>query len=429
MTSEQGTPGREDPDVVVIGGGVVGLFCAQQLRRRGASVTVLERDTVGGSQSCSFGNTGFVGTHGAAPLAEPGMLDLAVPGATDPDAPWYIRPGPDPELSRWLGHFRQACTAEAAAAGFRALIAMKKRSLEILLGLSADEQLGDLLESPGIVLAFKTAAGFDQACRSVARTVAGGVPLRVLAPGELEELAPKTVFDIHGALYNPEGAYLHVPEFLVEFGRVLRASGVEIREHTEVTGFSVRDRNIVRLNTTHGQLRPGSVVIAAGAWSTECARMANIDLLLQPIKGHSLTMAMPPGAPGLPVLLSEAKVAMVPLGDRLRIGGLLELTGMSTTVSERRVAALRRAVREYLPALEETASLQTWSGLRPCTPDSLPLVGPAGAVRNLLIAAGHGHIGMGLAPATGELIGQILAGEPTLIDPIPLRAGRFHPAS
>ncbi|MFJ9369037.1 NAD(P)/FAD-dependent oxidoreductase [Nocardia sp. NPDC101769] len=425
MTLKEGTPVREDPDVVVIGGGVVGLFCAQQLSQRGATVTVLERGAVGGPQSCSAGNTGFVGTHGAAPLAEPGMLAIAVPGATDPDAPWYIEPRPDAELSHWLRHFRRACSAEAAANGFRVLIGMKTRSLAILLELCASENMAALLESPGIVLAFKTPAGFDEASRTVARTVAGGVPLRVLGSGELDELAPKTKFDIHGALYNPEGAYLRVPEFLVEFGRVLRGSGVEIREHTEVTGFGIRDRNIVQLNTTRGELRPGNVVIAAGAWSTECARMAGMDLLLQPIRGHSLTVAMPPSAPGLPVLLSEARVAMVPLGDRLRIGGQLELTGMSCAISEHRLRALRRAVREFLPDLEETSILQSWSGLRPCTPDSLPLIGPAGDLRNLLVAAGHGHIGMGLAPAGGELVGQLLAGEQPFTDPIPLRPNRF----
>ncbi|MEC3956402.1 FAD-dependent oxidoreductase [Nocardia sp. CDC153] len=419
-------PGRVDPDVVIIGGGIVGLFCAQQLRRRGAAVTVLERGRLGGPQSCSSGNTGFVGTHGAAPLAEPGMLGLAVPGATDPDSPWYIEPRQDADLTRWLAHFRRACSADAAVDGFRALIGMKKRSLAILLELcGASEELAALLESPGIVLAFKTAQGFAEASRAVARTVAGGVPLRALGPGELDELAPKTTFDIHGALYNPEGAYLHVPEFVLAFARVLRESGVEIHEHTEVTDFGVQDRNIVRLGTTRGELRPATVVIAAGAWSTECARIAGVDLLLQPIKGHSLTVAAPPSAPGLPVLLSEARVAMVPLGDRLRIGGQLELSGMSDTVSERRIRALLTAVREYLPAFEESPTLQTWSGLRPCTPDSLPLVGPAGELRNLLVAAGHGHIGMGLAPATGELVSQLLAGEYPITDPIPLRPNRF----
>lgn len=424
MTSEEAAPLRDDPDVVVVGGGVAGLFCAYHLRRSGASVTVLERGALGGPQSCSYGNTGFVGTHGAAPLAEPGMRSLRALGMLSEDAPFYVKPSMDRELLRWLRLFGRACTPTAAAAGFRALIGMKKRSLEILLELCESPSIAATFESPGIVLAYKTAQGFAEASRAVSRTVANGVPLRVLGPGELEELEPKTRFDIRGALYNPDGAYLHVPEFVVEFGRVLHDMGVEIYEHTNLTGFEVTAGKIERLHTNRGDLRPRDVVVAAGAWSTECARMAGIGLTLQPIKGYSVTMDMPPGGPSRPVLLSEGRMAMVPLGDRLRIGGRLELTGMSTAISERRVRAMLRTVGEYLPDLEETQTRETWSGLRPCTPDGVPLIGRTG-LRNLLVAVGYGHIGMGLAPAGGELITQILAGQDPTTDPTPLQPDRF----
>lgn len=432
MTSEEAAaaPGggmaeHSDPDVVVVGGGVAGLFCAYHLRRRGATVTVLERGAIGGPQSCSYGNTGFVGTHGAAPLAEPGMRSLRSLGMLSVDAPFYIKPSADRELLHWLRLFGRACNPAAAAAGFRALIGMKKRSLEILLELCETPSIAATFESPGIVLAYKSARGFAAASRAVSRTVANGVPLRVLGPGELDELEPKTRFDIRGALYNPEGAYLHVPEFVVEFGRVLRDMGVDIREHTDLTGFEVVAGKIERLQTNRGDLRPRDVVVAAGAWSTECARMAGIGLTLQPIKGYSVTMDMPPGGPSRPVLLSEGRMAMVPLGDRLRIGGRLELTGMSPAISERRVQGMLRTVGEYLPDLAETQTRETWSGLRPCTPDGVPLIGRTG-LRNLLVAVGYGHIGMGLAPAGGELITQILAGQDPTTDPTPLRPDRFH---
>ncbi|MFI9503697.1 NAD(P)/FAD-dependent oxidoreductase [Nocardia sp. NPDC052566] len=424
MTSEEAAPVRDDPDVVVVGGGVAGLFCAYHLRRGGASVTVLERGALGGPQSCSYGNTGFVGTHGAAPLAEPGLRSLRALGMLNPDAPFYVAPRADRELLRWLWHFGRACAPEAAAAGFRALVGMKKRSLELLLELCASESIAATFASPGIVLTYKTAQGFADAGRTVPRAVASGIPLRVLGPGELGELEPETRFDIHGALYNPEGAYLRVPAFVLEFGRMLREMGVDIREHTDLTGFEMKAGKVERLHTNRGDLRPRDIVLAAGAWSAECARMTGVDLTLQPIKGYSVTVDMPPSGPSRPVLLSEGRVAMVPLGDRLRIGGRLELTGMSDAVSERRVRGMLRTVRAYLPALERTRTHETWCGLRPSTPDGLPLIGRAGP-RNLLIAAGYGHIGMGLAPAGGELVRRILAGEPPDTDPNPLRPDRF----
>ncbi|WP_338758285.1 FAD-dependent oxidoreductase [Nocardia vulneris] len=378
MSEEQTPPVRDDPDVVVVGGGIAGLFCAYHLRRAGAAVTVLERGALGGPQSCSSGNTGFVGTHGAAPLAEPGMRSWRSLAMLHPDAPFHVRPRADRELLRWLGHFGRACTPSAAAAGFRILAAMKRRSLEILLELCESDRIADTFAMPGIVLAYRSAQGFSAARAAVARTVANGIPLRVLEPGELDELEPKTRFTVHGALYNPEGAYLRVPDFVLEFARLLRALGVEIREYSELTGCTITAGKISRLSTTHGDLRPGAVVLTAGAWSTECARMAGVELPLQPIKGYSVTVDMPPSGPSRPVLLSEARVALVPLGDRLRIGGTLELTGMRNTISDRRVASMVRTVRDYLPDLEQTHTHETWSGLRPSTPDGVPVIGRPG---------------------------------------------------
>ncbi|WP_202804948.1 NAD(P)/FAD-dependent oxidoreductase [Nocardia brasiliensis] len=424
MSEEPAPPVRDDPDVVVVGGGVAGLFCAYHLRRAGAAVTVLERGALGGPQSCSSGNTGFVGTHGAAPLAEPGMRSWRSLAMLHPDAPFHVRPRADRASLRWLGQFGRACTPSAAAAGFRTLAAMKRRSLEILLELCVSQRIADTFATPGIVLTYRTAQGFSVARAAVARTVANGIPLRVLTPGELDELEPRTRFAVQGALYNPEGAYLRVPEFMLEFGRLLRALGVEIREYTELTGFAITAGKISRLSTTHGDLRPGAVVLSAGAWSTECARMAGVELPLQPIKGYSVTVDMPPSGPSRPILLSEGRVALVPLGDRLRIGGTLELTGMHNTSSDRRVRSMLRTVRDYLPELEQTHTRETWSGLRPSTPDGLPVIGRAGP-GNLIVAAGYGHIGMGLAPACGELVGHLLSGETPITDPVPLRPNRF----
>src|SRR5262249_35382466 len=151
----------------------------------------------------------------------------------------------------------------------------------------------------GMVIAFKTPAGFEKACQSVPQAVAGGVPLRILAGGELAALDPGAGFDIHGALYNEEGACLRVPEFVADFGRMLASLSVAVCPQTEVTGFEVADATVRRVRTSRGDFRPGEVVIAAGAWSAVCARRLGIRLLLQPGKGYSITVAAPRGAPRL----------------------------------------------------------------------------------------------------------------------------------
>jgi D-amino-acid dehydrogenase len=418
-------PVRHDPDVLVVGGGVAGLFCAYHLSLRGATVALVDRGSVGGPGSCSSGNTGFVGTQGAAPLAEPGVLSQGLRWLLSPESPFYIKPRLDAELLSWLWHFRRACNDEDFKAGFGVLLDMKQRSMAILRELCASGRLADTFTADGMVVAFKTPPGFDKACRSVPRAVASGVPLRVLDPGELAALEPDVEFDICGALFNSEGAYLRVPDFVVEFARVLESMGVQIHEHAEVVGFDVADRSVGRVRTTRGDFSPAETVIAAGAWSAECARKLNIGLKLQPAKGYSITVAAPRLAPRLPILLSEGKVAVVPLGDRLRFGGTLELSGLNASVSQRRVDGILRTVHAYLPRLEYTRTVEIWSGFRPCTPDSLPFLGRAEPYRNLSVACGHGYIGMGLAPVGGRLIAQIISGEQPDSDLAPFLIGRY----
>jgi D-amino-acid dehydrogenase len=411
--------------VLVLGGGIVGLFCAYFLRQSGATVTVVERGAIGGPGSCSYGNTGFVGTQGSAPLAEPGVLSQGLRWLLDPESPFYVKPRLDAGLLSWLWHFRRFCNERAAQEVFQVLLAMKKRSLNILTDLCASGSLAPSFTSPGIVVACKTPEGFEKACRSVPQAVALGVPLRILEPGELAALNPGVEFDICGALINDEGAALYVPGFLLEFARRLASMGVEFHPDTEVTGFETTGRRVAKVVTAGADFTPGEVVVAAGAWSPACARKLGVGLIMQPAKGYSITVKAPVNGPALPVLLSEGKVAVMPLGDRLRFGGTLELSGMDSAVSSRRVAGIRRTVSEYLPRLETTDTVETWSGFRPCTPDSLPLIGRAERYSNLSITCGHGYIGMGLAPASGELTAQILSGKQPDTDPEPFRINRF----
>ena len=419
--------GRSDPDVLIIGGGVAGLFCAHFLRLAGLSVVVAERGTIGGPGSCSHGNVGFVGTQGSAPLAGPGMLARGLRGLADPRHPFSIRPRPDPELLSWLWHFRRACNARAAATAFGLLLDLKQRSLALLTGLRAAGHFAGSFTAPGILLACRTPAGFAETCRSVPAAVAGGVPLRVLEPGELAELEPGTDFDIAGALINAEGAAVDAPAFVADLAALVTAEGADLRPAAEVTGFEVRGGRIGRVLTSRGDFTPGEVVVAAGAWSAACARQLGVGLALQPARGYAVTVAAPAGALRRPVALIEGKVSVLPSGDCLRLGGIIELAGMGGGVSAGRVASIRRIAAASLPGLAAAPTVATWRGFRPCTPDSLPHLGRAPRYANLSVATGGGSIGMGLAPACGELLAQVITGQPPRTDPAPFRPGRFGP--
>ncbi|MEV0002935.1 FAD-dependent oxidoreductase [Micromonospora sp. NPDC050980] len=404
------SPARCDPDVLVIGAGVVGLCCAWFLSRAGHTVTVVDRGEVGDPAACSAGNTGFVGTQGSAPLAEPGVPAKGVRWLFSPESPFSVKPRLDGALLAWLWHFRRHCTERHARAGFETLLALKQRSLALLREICVRDELAGTLTERGMILACHTEPGYARARRSIPAATARGVPLRDLGRAELAALEPGVDFAVAGALLNEEGAALRIPAFLVGLAGALRAQGVEIVTGAEVSDFEVTGRRVRGVRTGRGDLRPAEVVIAAGVWSAACARMLGVGLTLQPAKGYTVTVPAGPGTPTRPVLLSEGKVAVMPLGDRVRVGGTLELAGLDASVSPRRVDGILHTARRYLPALDTDRRLDVWSGLRPCTPDSLPLIGRAGGWDNVSVATGHGHIGMGLAPAGGELLAQLVTG-------------------
>jgi D-amino-acid dehydrogenase len=397
------------PDVLVIGAGAAGLCCAYFLRRAGRSVTVLDRAGIADPASCSSGNTGFV-AHGGAPLTDVRALLRAG------------RPVPDRDALRWLWLLHRA--RESAPAGRATLVALKHRSIAILRELCADGDLARAFTVSGMVVAFRTPQGFRAARATVPAAAAAGIPVRELSPGELRGLEPGTAFTVPAALYQDGCGYLDPARFLGALAALLRGMGVDIREHTAVLGFDASRERVWRVRTTAGDVAPGETVLAAGTGSARLARLLDVAVPLRPLKGYAVTVPAPPGTPRGPVLLSEDSVAVRPLDGRLRVAGGLELAG-DRSVSRRAVAGLLRTVHAYLPALDLGGPREVWTGLRPSTPDSLPYLGRTGRYADLTVAFGHGHVGMGLAPAAGELVAQLVTGQPTELDVRPFRTDRF----
>ncbi|HJQ01575.1 MAG TPA: FAD-dependent oxidoreductase [Jatrophihabitans sp.] len=428
MSGPPGSPpasrSTADPDVLVIGGGIAGLFSAYFLRQAGHAVTLVERTTVGDPLASSSGNTGFVG-FGGLPLAEPGTLRNGLRSWLRPNDRLAVPPTFDPDRLRWLLQLRRAGGADEVRRVAAIMREMKRQSLEILAQLHTGIGSGSGLSSTGVLQVYRLPATFERACQAVPAAVAAGIGVRIISSDELRTLEPDCEFDIAGALHNESGGFLPAPEFTRALARLLAELGVQIVTDAEVRAVEVAGDAVTAVRTSAGDLRPAEVVLAAGAWSTALARTLGVRLALQPIRGYAVTVPRPADGPRGPVHLVNGTVAIRPAGNSLRFAGDLTLAGADRSIVQRRVDRLWQTVRAHLPAMTLTGSPQVWAGLRPCTPDSLPLLGRVPGWRNLTVATGYGHNGMGLAPAAGRLVAELLDGKPTSMDALPFRTDRF----
>lgn len=188
-----------------------------------------------------------------------------------------------------------------------------------------------------------------------------------------------------------------------------------------------RDGAAVSVETRGGTLRPAAVVLAAGAWSGTLARRAGVFLPMEGGKGYHVDVEARSDDPRIPSWIAESWMIATPLPGRLRLSGTLELAGLDTSIDRVRVEAIRRGAERGLRDMAGRRVLDVWAGLRPCTPDGLPVIGRPEGLENLVVAAGHAMKGISLAPVTGRLVAEITAGTEPSHDLTPFRPSRFRP--
>lgn len=398
--------------VLVLGAGVVGLSAAWYLVQKGYRVTVVEREGPE-RQSASHGNSGMIVPSHFTPLAAPGMVALGLKWMWNPESPFWVRPRLDPDLWRWGALFWQAARPERVAAAAPLLRDLSLASKACFEELAAQHGNVFALQKRGLLLLCETAHGLEEEARMAEAARRLGLPAQVLSPAETAELDPGLRARIAGAVYYPEDAFLVPGLFLGALERWVEEAGVEILWNTEIRGFEVRGRRLAALRTSRGDLAADEVALCAGFWSGTLARQLGLHLPLQAGKGYSLTVAGLPRRPGIAAILTEARVAVTPMGEAVRFGGTLELGGRPGEIHPPRVRGILRSVLRVYPDLDPRAfdNVPVWSGLRPCSPDGLPYIGRTARFDNLVVAAGHAMLGMSLGPVTGRLVSQVISGE------------------
>ncbi len=412
------------PDVLVIGGGIIGVATAYYLAREGARVTLVERETV--AAGSSYGNAGLVTPSESPPLPSPAALKKGVRWLFDPTSPLYIKPRPDPELLKWLWRFRGACTEVAFRRGMGPLHKLSARSVILYRALVEEEGIEAPFEQRGLLMVYRTPQGLEEGQQWAEAVRALGIEPEVWSAEQVRQRVSCARPEIVGGIYYREDAHMEPANFVRQLAERARARGVTLQEHTEVLDLEVKGNAVRRVVTTRGTCAPDQVVLAAGAWAPVVARKVGLRLPIQAAKGYSITVQRPNGYPELPLILDEAKVAVTPMGPWLRFAGTLELAGLDLSVNPVRVKAIQRAVSQYLAlSPEEEPLVELWRGLRPCTPDGLPIIGRVPHLPNLIVAAGHCMLGISQGPATGKLVADLVLGHEPDIDPTPYRVDRF----
>lgn len=392
-------------EVVVVGGGVVGLNVAYFLRRRGAQVTVLERDRVG--SGASRGNAGEICPELAAPLPAPGMLRQGLGNLYRRDSALYIAPRLSASLAGFLWGFWRCSSRSARSRGSAFLSALGRPTLDLFRELLA-AGIVETINDTGHLYVYSSQRAAKQGRddvrarlgkrRDLAGEILDAAGLRTHEPGLGS--AARSGFLVHDQWAIDPG------RFVDNLVAGLLADGVEIVEGARVTEVDDKPRP-VRVRSNAETLRADAVVIAAGVGSRELCRRLGLRMPVFPGKGYSFDIPAE-SPPSRVIRLEDANVAVTPMSGRVRVAGTLELDPNGDRFNPNRITAMVAAARPYLDGVDWQRRDHEWMGPRPMTPSGLPVVGPVARHPSVFVATGHNKLGLMLAPATGKAIADLV---------------------
>ena len=414
--------------VIVLGGGVIGVTSAYYLAKAGHQVEVIERQP-GVALETSFANAGEISPGYASPWAGPGIPQKAIKWLMMKHPPLIVRPVPDPYLARWVLQMLMNCTASRYAINKARMVRVAEYSRDVLKALRADTGIAYDERTQGTLQLFRTQKQVDSAHKDIDVLDEYGVAYEVLDRAGCIAAEPGIAAsgaDIKGGLRLPgdETGDCHI--FTTRLAEMAAALGVAFRYGVTIDGLDTEGGQISGVRTSAGPVTGDVYVLAMGSFSPKLARQIGIDLPIYPVKGYSITAPITDAsvAPVSTVLDESYKIAITRLGDRIRVGGMAELSGYNSDLPPRRRETLAHCVNELFPGAGDTAKASYWTGMRPMTPDSTPIIGLS-KLSNLYVNSGHGTLGWTMACGSGRVIADLVSGTKPDIDISDLNTSRY----
>jgi D-amino-acid dehydrogenase len=402
--------GLPAPDrVAVVGAGMVGLATAWFLQERGVEVTVIDRDGV--AAGASWGNAGWLTPGIATPLPEPAVLKYGLRAVMSPSSPVYVPPSANPNFLRFVTGFTRHSTMKAWKKAMGSLVPINDLSLQSF----------DLLRDGGVDAETYEAKSFTAAYRTVEErktlleeiehihASGGDITFDVLTGDEARGIEPALSDNIGAAIVLHGQRFINPGAYVAALADSVVARGGKILTGSAVQGIAETADGVVLTNEFGVREQYDSVVVATGAWLGRLAREFGVKRVVQAGRGYSFSVAVD-DLPNGPVYFPAARVACTPIGDRLRVAGMMEFRKPEAALDQRRIKAIVESARPLLKGADLDNRQDEWVGSRPCTIDGLPLIG-ATTSSKVFVAGGHGMWGITLGPVTGRLLAeQIVTG-------------------
>ncbi len=409
---------------VVIGGGVIGAFCAWYLTAAGRRVTIIDRGEFGAG--CSHGNCGYVSPSHVLPLTAPGQIGRGLKGMISRNSALRIHPRMSPTFWKWMIRFALRCNRRDMLQAGRGRTALLESSRKLYDEVITTQGLQVEWNTDGLLFVYRDQPEFEkyEATDKLLRDEFG-VAAEPISGEQLSEMEPALKTGLAGAWHYRNDAHLRPNLLMAEMHRTLLESGVQILSQREMKGFEASAAGTAAAVSTNSEkIEADEFVVATGPLTPMLNTALGCRIPIEPGKGYSITMARPKICPRYPMLLEEAHVGITPFTNGYRIGSTMEFAGYDSRLSPERLQYLRNGATEYL--VEPTAEPveEEWFGWRPMTWDGLPYIDRTPRFGNVWVAAGHNMLGLSMGPATGKLISEMITGQSPHIDCKPYCIGR-----